>query len=281
MTADYTARPPDDGTLAATEHRIDTLQGLAYFLYSPLTWLLPVMALLAARWSRLRRWLRALLCVALAALLLLCTPLGANLLVHVIERQVPPSPACRLEPVPLVVLSGGFDRAPLAAGDYTALSVDSWRRLRRGVEEQRARGPDGLMWVSGGGPFAVKEGDVLGALARDWGVPDAQLRIERESTTTWDSAKALRAGLPPRILLASSALHLPRAMVAFRAAGFSPCALPTDTRYVAPRSLTSLIPQASAVQKSDDAIYELLGNAYYRLRAMSEASPADPAATAR
>jgi len=34
--------------------------------------------------------------------------------------------------------------------------------------------------------------------------------------------------VPPRIWLVTSALHMPRALVAFRAAGFEPCSYPSD-----------------------------------------------------
>src|SRR6185369_7614076 len=102
------------------------------------------------------------------------------------------------------------------------------------------------------------------------GVPADSIRREDRSQTTWENAQQLRLlspALPERIWLVSSAIHLPRALIAFRAAGFEPCVYASDRRYVPPGGIGYYLPQSSALIKTESAIHELIGEALYRWRA--------------
>lgn len=229
-----------------------------------------IAALLALFWSRLPRGLCYLGLAVEVALLLLMAPLGANVLVRVLESQVPPPQSCKA-PTPdvIVVLSAGFDRAPGSADDFSALGEWSLRRLFAGVALSR-RTSGARLVVAGGGPYKVAESAVLARLAQQLGLPVTAIRTEPRSQTTWENAQYLAAMSPPlpkRIWLVSSALHLPRALVAFRAAGFEPCAYASDYRYVAGAGVGYFIPQSSSLVKANAAIHELIGGWVYDFRA--------------
>lgn len=241
-----------------------------YMMFSPLTWGLLLAAMLGLVWNRLGRTLRILALGFGALVLLLCTPLGANALVRYAEARTPAPARCgpgaaHAVPPPLVLLAGGFEREPTATDDYAALSAESWRRLRSAVDLWRGN-PYGVLVIAGGGPFPVKESAMLARLAQDWGVPRASVRIETRSTTTWESAMALREVLPSQVRLISSALHLPRALIAFRAAGINACAESGDSLYQAPEGWGYLVPQTSAIEKAEAAVYEIVGTLDYRIR---------------
>ena len=243
-------------------------------LLSPLgLGLLSVLVLLLA-WRRLSRLLRFLgLGVALICFVLL-TPFGANALVDSLESRVPAVPDCPAAPQVIVVLAGGFDAEPDGDGDSEALTAASLRRLLAGIALWR-RMPEAQLVLTGGGPYSIREADVLGPLAEQLGVPASAIRRERDSRTTWENARNLRALAPPLpadIWLVSSAMHLPRALTAFHAFGFAPCAYASDREYVAPGGPGYFLPQSSAVRKSEIAIHELLGNLVYRWRASRLAS---------
>ena len=239
-----------------------------YLLLSPMTWALLWMAATWLTWARARAWWRVVLAIAGIAIVLLCTPLGANALIRMVEGGVPREARCdaRDAQAPIVVLAGGLQDEPRAQDDYIALTPSSWRRLRGGVELWR-RGAPVTMTIAGGGPFAISEAAVLARLAQDWGVPAQWLREEAQSTTTWESAMALRGTLPARVRVVSSATHLPRAAVAFRAAGFVPCMVASDSAYVPMGSVGYFLPQLSAMQKTQMALYEVMGVVSYRWRA--------------
>lgn len=245
---------------------------MSYLLYSPLTWVLLLGAVLPLLWSRLGAWARGGAIVAMVLALALLTPFGGNALVRQVESRVPAGMRCTdvagdwSASAPIVLLSAGFETDPATDDPYVALAPDSWRRLRAAVLVWQ-KSPDSEFFISGGGPFAMKESTVLANLARDWGVPAKVLHAERRSTTTWESAFALRGLGARRIRVVSSALHLPRALIAFRAAGFQPCAQPSDSDYQPPGSLGYYLPQRSGLRKSEMAIYEILGTWMYRYRA--------------
>ncbi|QSX75478.1 YdcF family protein [Lysobacter arenosi] len=239
---------------------------MSHLLLSPMTWGLLLGALLWLTWSRLWAPVRALGIVLMFAVLVLCTPLAANALIGDLESRIPAKAHCVAPGAPIVVLAGGLDGEPRADDDYAALTQASWRRLRGAVELWRTD-PGSQLVIAGGGPFQVKEASVMARLARDWGVPESALRTETASTTTWESAFALRGTLPARMRLVSSAAHLPRALLSFRSAGFDPCVYASDSDYVPMGSVGYFLPQVSAVAKTQSALYELAGMIQYRMRA--------------
>jgi len=239
-------------------------------LLSPLIWAFAGALFLALRWHRVPPIVRLIVVCAECALILLLCPIGANMLVRQIESRVPASEACATSTAgAIVVLSGGLDREPVDEADVGALDADSVRRAVAGIAVWQ-RNPDATLVFAGGGPYAVHESALLQELAKRLGVPAAKIAAEGRSQTTWENAEQVRALTPPlpdRIVLVSSAIHLPRALVAFRAAGFEPCPYVSDRRYLPPGGIGYFIPQSSALVKSEAAIHELVGEANYRWRA--------------
>ena len=258
---------------------------MLFLLYSPLTWAILLVAGLSVCWSRIGRGSRALGLVGVGLVMLLMTPLGGNSLVRHVESRLPAGMECATAArdwpatVPIVLMSAGFDTDPASDDVYVALSTESWRRLRNAVLMWQ-RQPEAPLYISGGGPFATRESTVLASLARDWGVPASALHVEDRSTSTWESAFAMRAMLGGRVRVVSSAVHLPRTLTAFRAAGFQVCGQPSDTDYQPPGGVGYLIPQLSGLRKSELALHELLGAWWYDYRARALLRAPAPAAAA-
>lgn len=237
------------------------------YLFSPLTWVLLLTLLLVLTWRKLPRAVRYA-GVALEVLLLLSiAPIGANALVLMVESRVSPPQTCTVPtPTTIVLLDGGTDRRPRAADDYAALDISSLRRLWTAVALWQ-RTPGARLVISGGGS-GVPHSILLRGLAEQLGVPASSIEIEDRSRTTWENAlytSGLRPRIDKRIWLVSSALHLPRAMGAFRAWGFEPCAWPSESLYMPfSASLGYFMPQSSSLDKADRAIHELVGELVYQ-----------------
>lgn len=243
------------------------------WLLSPLSWLLlaGLGACIAAR-RHSRRWLRASLVVALVSVLAM-TPMFANGLLGWLERPPPVPPDCMASPPQVaVVLAGGVDAIPRDENDGSVLGVASRRRMERAVEWWRAQ-PGRVIVVSGGsvGRGGTPESRWMIRHAQRLGVAAADLRGEEASSNTWENARRLAAmtpALPRRVVLISSAMHLPRARYAMERAGFEVCPIATDWRRV-PFGLPGyLIPQSSSLLKTEAALHELVGMLYYRWRDM-------------
>ena len=236
------------------------------FLLSPLTWLL--FALLACVALRRHRRGRALAQAAVVLSMALMTPLAANGLVRLIESRVPAESMCRDAVPAIVVLGGGFDHDPSGIDDLAALSATSLRRLLAGVALFN-REPGAHLYIAGASDADLPESVLLAALARRLGVPDAAISTERTSMTTWENAQNLHALriAPRRIALVTSALHLERALVAFRAAGFDPCGVASHSEFVRLRNAGILLPRSSALRRSEAALHEWVGRFVYAWRA--------------
>lgn len=107
------------------------------------------------------------------------------------------------------------------------LSGVSEERVRIAVELWR-RGFAPVLFISGGGPGRIipdqpREADVMAARARELGVPEQALRVERESRSTAEnarhSAELLTAEGRRRVWLVTQPFHTRRARTWFRRVG--------------------------------------------------------------
>lgn len=238
--------------------------------YSPLLPLLTGMLLLAvsAFTSRPRLGLLGLVLVVPAYVLM--TPLGANVLVLMIEHRVKTAetaPACdHIQAA--ILLSGGLSRPAETPTDFGALTAETLDRIFA-RQKSDINKSEALPWiVAGGGPFRIPEAEVIGAFLHLLNPDDPLLQLETASATTRESAQAVRELLPEstrRILLASSALHLPRATLAFAQVGFEVCPLALNRHYMAVTGWTTLFPQSSSLAKSESALHEIIGELFYRI----------------
>ncbi len=244
---------------------------MSHLLLSPLTLSILLGLALWLGWRRLPFSLRVAGVLSWLILLALCAPVGANALVAAVEGGVPAAGDCPVPAgAPVIVLSGGLERRPYAADDYAALNPESWRRLHAGVGLWR-RQADARLVLVGGGPYPIKEAQVMADLARAWGVPPDRIDVETMSLTTWENAALLAdagpaGGAETPAWLVTSALHLPRALMAFRTAGLHVCPRASGSDYVGPDGFGYFVPQASAIAKSQRALHELVGQGAYRYR---------------
>ncbi len=237
-------------------------------LVSPLRFgvLFALLAWIAWRW--LPKGARIVAVGVLAACLVLTTPAVANLLLGWQEAREPAT-ACAAEAgATLVVLGGGVSRAARADDDFSVLTEASLRRLFAGAE-LAGRDPAATLVLAGGvNRYAHSESSLLGALARRLGVEAGQLRLEQDSRTTWQNARAsaaLQPAIARHIVLVTSAVHMPRARYAFEQAGFAVCPHPVDFRHAAAGGIGYFLPSTAGLAKADLVLHELVGEAAYRL----------------
>lgn len=188
-------------------------------------------------------------------------PLEAGLAVH---RPQPGLPAPRV----IVVLSGGYER-DATRELWDEMNVSTLRRTLEGIRLAHLY-PRATLWLSGGDPWGrAPPARAMAALALHMGVPAQRVRIETASRDTHDQALALaRAVGGARMLLVTSAYHMPRSMALFRAAGCNPTAAPTDfiTSSDYRFDLWDLRPNPGAMQATGLALHEHAGLVWSRLR---------------
>jgi uncharacterized SAM-binding protein YcdF (DUF218 family) len=154
----------------------------------------------------------------------------------------------------IVVLGAGVDRA--CAPDFHS--------MRRTIHAARPfkKGKAPLVLFTGGTPpnRSCAIADVMAGLARELGVPQENILVERASSTTWENAVEASKILGPRgirkVLLVSDSLHMRRGEACIRRFGFDVLrdAVPTVDAYY------------DGVDLLKDALHEYVGWWYYRLR---------------
>ena len=210
-----------------------------------------------------------LLVVTVLSIWLMSLPAGAVWLARPFETTPPLSAeglaASGAEAI--VVLAGGaYQEGPEFAGrsDVAPLTLE---RIRYAARLGRQSGLP--LAVTGGlvRGQPVSEAELMrAALEQDFGVPVCC--VESASRNTRENA-SLSARVFPfrRIVLVTHAVHMPRAVRAFEAAGFAvvPAPMGFITRPGSEWSAEDLLPSAKAWAQSHYVIYEALGALWYRL----------------
>ncbi|HNJ77575.1 MAG TPA: YdcF family protein [Azospira sp.] len=240
---------------------------LAALLLPPLNGLLlaGIGFLLWRRSPGVARFLVAAGCTLIAALSL---GVVARALLVPLETRYPPladTTVGNLQVEAIVVLGAGrYQNAPeFGSDDVIGAGLD---RLRYGaLLAKQSRKP---LLLSGGAPDggAFSEAEAMqAALQRDFGL---QARwVESTSANTAENARQSAAVLHPagirRIALVTHALHMPRAVAAFEAAGFSVQPAPTGYIAAGPATALDFVPRAGAMHSSARALHEWIGQAWY------------------
>ena len=219
-----------------------------------------------AGWRKRRRLSASSMAVGFTILIVFSNPMFAGWLVGSLERRHPPLPM-NAEPADAIVLLGGgigSARPPRTSADLTDASDREWYATRLYARQQRPK-----VIVCGSPHDAV-------ALLEQWGVPRTSIIEEADSRTTRENAvnaqRVVQIHGMDRVLIVTSAMHMPRALATFKALGINAVPAPTDFRIVQPKEdepshwLGAVIPSADALSMSTRAFHEYLGWLYYRLR---------------
>jgi uncharacterized SAM-binding protein YcdF (DUF218 family) len=223
-------------------------------------------AILVLAGLALRRRLVAL--VGVAVLLAFSMPATSRWITQSLERVYPPAQIAAAQPADaIVVLSGSVVRAIAPPGVQWGESAS---RFFTGFDLATAGKAKMIVFTAGAAddPGGPTQGAILRQSAIDHGIQPERILLTPFVTTTADEARAV-SQMPGihSILLVTSAFHMPRAVLLFRARGLDVSPFPTDERVFGKPGFhaTSFVPLASALYLSDEAVREYYGLAVYRL----------------
>jgi uncharacterized SAM-binding protein YcdF (DUF218 family) len=247
------------------------LAKVLWFLLQPSSLMLGAViagvALLRTKWQRTAR---ALMWGGLAALLIGgLSPLG-DLLIRPLEGRFPRAEIDGAAIAGIVVL-GGAEDSRADDGVQIASLNEAAERYTEAVALAR-RLPQARVVFTGGSGMLIatgpQEADVAGRLFEALGVARERLALESKSRDTYENATLTARLVDPkpgeRWLLVTSAWHMPRAMGAFRQAGFKVEPWPVD--YRAARGFGALRLQSSVpegLRRIDFVVREYVGLVMY------------------
>ncbi|MGV8841085.1 MAG: YdcF family protein [Bauldia sp.] len=224
--------------------------------------------------TRLRRTARTLALLALLGLYVASTPAFANWLGARLEWRVPPVAIADARAAEVAVLLGGVLGQPVPPRTEADLSgavdrvVTAARLYRAGKVSAILVTAGNLPWLSAVQPEAV----LIAELLVELGVPEEAIVVETASRNTYENAVNSAALMAERGwttgLLVTSALHMPRSMATFAAAGLELTPFPTDFRTLpdATHGALDFLPDAGALALTTDAVKEFIGRIVYGLR---------------
>ena len=129
-----------------------------------------------------------------------------------------------------------------------------------------------LIFTGGKLPWSigVPEGEYLRDVAIDLGVPKKDILLTENVENTDQEAKAIKKLLlldNPKIILVTSAFHMPRAQLVFEAAGINVIPFPVDFRIGAQKiTFMNFIPSAGSFADTSFFVREMIGRTYYNLK---------------
>lgn len=247
-------------------------QFLKQLILPPTLWLILLFAVLIF-WRR--RWARKLLFATLCLIFALHSGLVSHALLYPLEsRYAPIIDPSQAEPYDaIVVLTAGLIPAE-GLIPFPSMDEHMFRRLDEAWRLYSIR-PKPII-VSGGhvNPFTppMNENQIARDYLARWGVPTSDVLAEDRSRDTFESAieveKLLRQKGWKRYLLVTSAIHMPRSMLAFDSNAPQPIAAPGDFSLGKLR-LTPLdfFPSEGAAKRTYFSLHEYIGLANYYWRA--------------
>jgi uncharacterized SAM-binding protein YcdF (DUF218 family) len=179
-----------------------------------------------------------------------------------------------------IIVLGGMEDPRVSTTRHAHAIDEAAERLTEAVA-LAGRFPESKIVLTGGSAEILSTptigADAAALVLRDLGISDDRLLLEREARDTWENAiktKKLVDRKPgERWLLVTSAWHMPRAMGAFRKAGFPVEPWPVDYRTAGWPDALQLFPfesPAGGLRQLDLAVHEWLGLVAYRLSGRSD-----------
>lgn len=212
------------------------LRYIAHLVLNPLTifWVVLLLGLVLRK--KRARLSSILLLVAFLWLALLSTPLLPRLLASSLEDKytplLDPSHLATDPAIHIVVLGAGHTSDPRLPFN-NQLSQVALGRLVEGIRLHQQL-PDSKLVLSGYSREGIvhTHAEVLERTAVMLGVEENALLLLKTPSNTEEEARhyAEKYGKAARLILVTSALHMPRAMLHFQQAGLKPIAAPTNHR---------------------------------------------------
>ena len=233
----------------------------------PLGWVVLLLAL--GLWRR-KRWA---LITALAVLYISSMPVVGSRLLYWLESCYPAVAIDQVESADAIVPLGGIF-GPATAEGFLPNVGEAGDRLEAGIVLWQKKKAPWLVFTGGRLPWADQaevEGAVSMRASVARGVPAEQVVVTGEVGNTIDEAHAVQQLMRERgwqkIILVTSAWHMPRAARLFRKAGVDFVPFPVDFQ-IDPKGrlvLLDFLPRAEGLLRTETALREVYGILFYAL----------------
>ena len=215
--------------------------------------------------------LRKFSLVGIIVLILSSLPIISNKFIAYLEKDYQPIEIADVENVDAIVVLSGMIRV---IGDEENLKyefTDSVDRFFAGLDLFNNNKSPILILTRGKMPWSlgIAEGEYLKELFIKYGVSEENIILTDAVQNTDQEAKAIKKILTEdaKIILVTSAFHMPRAEKVFKAANINLIPFPVDFQNSKSKTtMMDFIPSAESLFDTSHFVREMIGRLYYNLK---------------
>ena len=211
--------------------------------------------------------------VLAVSILIICSlPIFSNKLITYLENGYILSDASSAKTADAIVVLSGMVRTINGKNGLSYEWGEASDRIFAGIELIKKNKAPIMVLTGGKLPWSVgkPEGEYLRDVAIKYGVPNKNILLTENVENTDQEAKAVGKLLnktSPKIILVTSAFHMPRAQKVFEAVGINIEPFAVDFLSGADKyTIMNFIPSAGALNQTSFFIRELIGRLYYNLK---------------
>ena len=209
--------------------------------------------------------------IGIIILILSSLPIISNKFIAYLEKDYQPIEISEIESADAIVVLSGMIRV---IGDEENLKyefTDSVDRFFAGLDLFNNNKSPILILTRGKMPWSlgIAEGEYLKELAIKYGVSEENIILTDEVQNTDQEAKAIKEILTEdaKIILVTSAFHMPRAEKVFKAANINLITYPVDFQNSKSKTtMMDFIPSAGSLSQTSHFVREMIGRLYYNLK---------------
>ena len=209
--------------------------------------------------------------IGIIILILSSLPIISNKFIAYLEKDYQPIEIADVENVDAIVVLSGMIRV---IGDEENLKyefTDSVDRFFAGLDLFNNNKSPILILTRGKMPWSlgIAEGEYLKELAIKYGISEENIILTDEVQNTDQEAKSIKEILTEnsKIILVTSAFHMPRAEKVFKAANINLIPFPVDFQNSKSKTtMMDFIPSAGSLFDTSHFVREMIGRLYYNLK---------------
>ena len=205
-------------------------------------------------------------------ILIFCSlPIISNNLIAYLEKDYILQDTSAIDEADAIIVLSGMLTTIKTKSDYKYEFGGGVDRILAGIDLYKDDKAPILILTRGKLPWSLgkPEGEYLKEFAAQFGIPKENILLTDNVENTEDEAKSVKKLLNQnnKIILVTSAFHMPRAKKVFEAADINVLTFPVDFQSQESKlTFMDIIPSAGSFSGSSHFIREMIGRAYYSLK---------------
>ena len=210
--------------------------------------------------------------MGLIVLVVCSLPIFSNRLIAYLEHNYQLKNISEVDTADAIVVLSGMVRTIQTNEVLSYEFSESVDRIFAGIDLFKENKAPSLILTRGTIPWSVgkPEGEYLRDVAVKYGVPRKNILLTESVQNTDQEAKSVKKILTidaPKVILVTSAFHMPRAQKVFEEVGIRIVPFPVDFRNASSKlTFMHFMPSAKSIWETSFFVKEMIGRTYYNLK---------------